>query len=132
MSAPDFSAVSLVFLTAGNIDVPGAPVLNLALLYDGQTGAVSGEALVTQAIAPPDGRLLVRSVSGEVHGLGIGGATRVMSLRGEYIYTLPAPAIGSISEKFEANFVMNQQWVGHGSFQYGGKTIQNVPIKPRG
>jgi hypothetical protein len=132
MSTSDFSAVSLVFLTSGNLEVPGAPVLNLALMYDGQTGAVSGEALVTQAIAPPDGRLLVRNVSGEVHGLGLGGATRVMSLRGEYVYTLPPPAIGSITEKFEANFVMNQQWVGHGSFQYGGKTMRNVPIKQRG
>jgi hypothetical protein len=132
MSDSDFSAVSLVFLTSGKLGLPGAPVLNVALMYDGQSGAVNGEAMITQAIAPPNGSILVRKVSGEVHGLGLGGATRAMTLRGEYVHVLPPPAIGSITEKFEANFVMDNQWNGHGSFEYGGKTVSNVPVKQRG
>jgi hypothetical protein len=134
MSNFNFSSVSLLFLTSGNLGVPGAPVLNLALMYDGQSGAVNGEALVTQAIAPPDGSILMRSVSGQVYGLGlgVGGTTRVMTLRGEYVYSLPPPAIGSVTEKFEANFAMDQGWSGHGSFTYGGKTVTNVPVKQRG
>lgn len=132
MTTSDLSSVTLLQLISGNLDVPGAPVLNLALMYDSQSGAVAGEALITQAIAPPDGRILVRNVTGQVHGLGIGGVTRVMSLKGEYVYILPPPAIGSVTEKFEATYVTDNQWKGHGSFQYGGKSVRNVPIKQRG
>lgn len=132
MTISDLSSVTLLHLLSGNLEVPGAPVLHLALSYDNQSGAISGQALITQAIAPPDGRLLIRNVSGQVHGLGVGGATRVMSLKGEYVHILPPPAIGSVTEKFECTYVTDNEWKGHGSFEYGGRSVRNVPIKQRG
>ncbi|MCL6485899.1 MAG: DUF1842 domain-containing protein [Janthinobacterium lividum] len=117
---------------AGNLGLPGAPILNLALFYHPDDGSVSGEALITQSIAPPHGRVVIRPVSGPVHGLGLGKATRVFSLTGEYVVSVPPPAIGSYLAKFEATFVTDNNWSGHGSFSYGNQKIDNVPIAKRG
>ncbi len=131
MSTSELSLEQL-YLIAGNIDLPGAPVLNLALLYNPEAGALTGEALVTQAIAPPNGHVVIRPVSGAVHGLGLGGATRVFNLSGEYTVSVPPPAIGTYLAKFTAVFSTDNNWNGHGSFTYGNHTVTNVPIKKRG
>lgn len=119
-------------LTAGNIGLPGAPVLNLFLLYNPEAGALTGEAQVTQAVAPPYNLMTIRPVSGDVHGLGLGGATRVFSLSGEYTVSVPPPAIGTYLAKFTAVFTTDNNWTGHGSFDYGTHKVTNVPIKKRG
>jgi len=119
-------------LIAGDLGVPGAPVLNLNLLYNPQAGALTGEAIVTQSVAPPYNLVTVRPVSGPVHGLGVGGATRVFSLSGEYTVSVPPPAIGTYLAKFTATFTTDNNWTGHGSFDYGTHTVTNVPVKKRG
>ena len=132
VSSSELNAVEHVYLIAGNLGLPGAPILNLALFYNPDDGSVSGEALITQSIAPPHGRVVIRPVSGPVHGLGLGNATRVFSLSGEYVVSVPPPAFGSYLAKFEATFVTDNNWTGHGSFSYGNQKIDNVPIKKRG
>ena len=134
MSASELTAVKPVHLVAGNLGTPGAPVLNLALLYnpDSTPASLSGEAVITQAIAPPNGRIVIHGVHGPVHGLGYGKETRVFSLKGTYWQSFPPPAIGQIQEEFTATFVTDNNWQGHGTFTYGGQTVANVPIKQQG
>lgn len=134
MSTSELNAVEHVYLIAGNLATPGAPILNLALFYNPGDGTVSGEALITQSIAPPHGRVVIRPVSGPVHGLGFpgGGVTRVFTLRGEFVVSVPPPAIGSYLAQFEATFATDNNWSGHGSFTYDQQKVQNVPIKQRG
>lgn len=127
----EFNSVGLIHLLAGHLGQPGAPVLHLAMMYDSEQGSLNGEAMITQAVTPPSGRVVVRHVSGNVHGLGLGGATRAVSLQGEYVVTLPPPAIGSFLEKFSATFVTDNNWKGHGSFEFGSHKVSNVPVGPR-
>lgn len=130
MSTSEFSLGEPVSLIAGNLDQPGAPILHLALLYDTELGTLNGKAQITQAVAPPNGRIVIRHVTGQVHGLGLGQATRAVALSGEYAQSLPPPAIGTFIEKFEATFVTDNKWRGHGTFSYGGHVVANVPVKP--
>lgn len=132
MSDSEFCTADPVYLISGNLGKPGAPILSLALMYDPVTGLISGQGLITQAIAPPNGRIGIHGITGVVHGLGLGGVTRVISLKGTFQHSLTPPAIGEITEKFEATFVTDNSWQGHGSFAYGGQRITNVPVKPRG
>lgn len=131
MSTSELSLEQL-YLTAGNIGLPGAPVLNLALLYNSVAGALTGEAQISQSVAPPYNLVTIRPVSGPVHGLGIGGATRVFSLSGEYTVSVPPPAFGTYLAKFTATFSTDNNWSGHGTFTYGDNTVTNVAIKKRG
>lgn len=134
MSQPELTKVQHLQLIAGNVGMPGAPVLNLSLVYnpDSNPGSLSGLAVITQAVASPNSRIEIRNVSGTVHGLGLGKATRVFSLTGEYWQSFPPPAIGSVQEKFTATFVTDNNWQGEGGFSYGGNQVTGVPIKPVG
>jgi len=122
-------------LISGNLGTPGAPVLHLSLIYniDQDDAQLSGIAVISQAVAPPNGRIVIKNVSGPVHGLGLGGKeTRVFSLTGEYTQSFPPPAIGEIVEKFTATYSTDNNWQGHGTFAYGGHVVRNVPIKKVG
>lgn len=120
-----------VYLISGNLGMPGAPVLSLALMYDPGTGMMSGSGLITQSVAPPNGRIAIHGISGPVHSLGLGVARRVIALTGTFERTLTPPAIGQVTEKFQATFSTDNEWQGHGSYTYGGQTVQNVPVKQR-
>lgn len=127
----EINSFSLVHLLAGQLAQPGAPLLHLALIYNAESGAVSGEAMITSAVMPFHDRILVRHCHGEVHGLGLGAATRVLSVQGEFLQSLPPPAIGSFVEKFSATFVTDHYWKGHGSFEFGKHKVSNVPVGTR-
>lgn len=132
MSTPELTSSKKIDLLAGNLGTPGAPILTLSLIYnvDQEDGQLSGIAVISQAIAPPNGRIVIKNVSGPVHGLGLGGKeTRVFSLKGEYVQSFPPPAIGEIVEKFTATFATDNNWKGHGTFAYGGHVVHNVPVK---
>ncbi|MFZ4877526.1 DUF1842 domain-containing protein [Janthinobacterium sp. Mn2066] len=131
MASNELNEIEHLYLVAGNLGSPGAPILNLALLFNSADGALSGEALVAQAIAPPNGRVVIRPISGEVHGLGLQHYTRAFTLSGEYTVSVPPPAIGTYLAKFTATFVTDNDWVGQGSFTYGNQTVKDVPIRPR-
>ncbi|MBB5606120.1 MULTISPECIES: DUF1842 domain-containing protein [unclassified Janthinobacterium] len=132
MATPEQNVVEHLYLTAGNLGLPGAPILNLAVLYNSADGALSGEALIAQAIAPPNGRVVIRPVSGQAHGLGLQHYTRAFTLSGEYTVSVPPPAIGTYLAKFTATFVTDNDWTGRGTFTYGDQTVKDVPIKKRG
>lgn len=121
-----------VYLISGNLGKPGAPVLSMALMYDTGNGVITGQGLITQSVAPPNGRIALHSISGQVLGLGLGASTRVISLTGTFQHYLTPPAIGQVTEKFEATFVTDDSWVGHGSFTFGTQRVTNVPVRPRG
>lgn len=131
MSDSDFINADPIYLISGKLGTPGAPILSMALMYDTGTGQISGQGLITQSVAPPNGRIVIHGISGQVHGLGLGGGTRVISLTGTFIHSLTPPAIGQVTEKFSATFATDERWQGHGSFTYGGQTIHNVPVKQR-
>jgi hypothetical protein len=117
-------------LLAGTM-APGAPMLHLALQYNKENGNLSGEAAITQAIAQPAGRIIIKSVSGRVFVTGLGPAKRLITLHGVYDVPFgPPPIIGEIQQKFEAHFVTDEAWEGFGGFVYGPHTVENVPIKP--
>jgi len=115
--------------TAGNAGTPGAPILHFALLVHASTGKVSGQILITQAVAPPGGSTHI-NVSGQLRqlGFGHGPVTQLVSLEGTYPYSLPPPAIGTILEQFRASFATDKHWNGRGSFSYGGQDVNDVPV----
>ncbi|MBW8827858.1 MAG: DUF1842 domain-containing protein [Burkholderiales bacterium] len=134
MANLELTKVNHVHLIAGNQGMPGAPLLNLELLYNAEPNpaSLSGLAVISQAIAPPNSRIVINNVSGFVHGLGLGKVTRVFTLSGEYWQTLTPPAIGSVRESFTATFVTDNNWQGEGTFTYGGHCVTGVPIKQLG
>jgi hypothetical protein len=132
MSDSEMIDVEPLHLICGNLGTPGAPILSMALMYDNDNGVISGQGLITQSVAPPNGRIALHSISGQVHGLGRGAMTRVMALTGTFQYYLPPPAIGQVTEKFEATIVTGDDWAGHGSFTFGSQRVTNVPVKQRG
>ncbi len=120
----------LVKLLAGNVGVPGAPILHLGLAVDAPTGYITGRAEITQAVAPPDGIIRINDLHGRIHSLGFGPNVRVVALRGSYIFAFPPPAIGEGVALFSATFVIAQDnWNGRGSFTFGSTEIDDVPFR---
>jgi hypothetical protein len=119
----------LVKFIVGNKGMPGAPILHVAAAVDAPTGHISGQAEITQAIAPPGGIIRINDLKGRLRSLGFGPAIRVVTLWGTYVHFLPPPAIGQITERFCATLVIAQnEWKGQGSFCYGGKEVDDVPV----
>jgi hypothetical protein len=91
---------------------------------------LSGHASITQAIAPPGGDILINNVTGHVRHLIFGGTVTVLvSLQGTYERRGPPPTEYIILEQFRAQFSVNVQWDGRGSFDYGGQAVNDVPVK---
>lgn len=90
---------------------------------------MSGQVQITQAIAPPNGNIHV-NVTGQLRqlGFGQGPVTQVVSLEGTSSQSLPPPAIGTVLERFIASFATDKQWNGRGSFSYGGREVNDVPV----
>jgi len=117
--------------TAGNAGLPGAPILHFDLLVHAQTGSVSGQATITQAIAPPNNEITISNVTGQVRklGFGAGPVTQVVALEGTYGQPGPPPTTYIILEHFRAAFATNAQWDGRGSFDYATHVVNDVPVK---
>jgi hypothetical protein len=114
--------------TAGKVGTPGAPILHYDLLYDVESGTVSGQAKITQAIA--GGEIVINNVTGVVRKLIFGGTlTLVISLKGTYTQKGPPPTEYVILEHFTAHFSTDVQWNGRGSFDYGTHVVNDVPVK---
>ncbi len=117
--------------TAGNVGVPGAPILHFELLVNSSTGSVSGQAQITQAIAPPNGVIQIDNVTGQVRQLIFGGqVTLLVALQGTYFQKGPPPTEYIILEQFAAHFSVNPEWDGRGSFDYdnGSQVVNDVPV----
>jgi hypothetical protein len=106
----------------------GAPTLHLTLIYNPDTvpATLDGTGVITQAVAPPGGRIDVHGIHGEVTELQFfqSSGSNLISLRG--VCSEP-PAM--VLFPFSAVFVTDSKWNGEGSFTYGSKTVSRVPIR---
>jgi hypothetical protein len=114
--------------TIGNVGTPGAPVASFSLVVVPSQHSVSGTVVITQAIQGPDSRIVVE-VTGKIYSTGLGNVTQVVSLKGQYIHSVPPPAIGSFLANFDAHLAIDNAWNGTGGFSYFGNNIENVPVK---
>ncbi len=117
--------------TAGKVGTPGAPILHFDLLVHSSTGKVSGQASITQAIAPPGGEIVISNVTGQVRklGFGTGPVTQVVALEGTYDQAGPTPTVYIILEHFSAHFATDGKWDGRGGFTYGSHVVDVVPVR---
>ena len=80
--------------TIGNVGMPGAPVATFSLVVVPSQNSVSGTVVITQAISGPDSHIVV-PVTGKIYATGLGNVTKIVSLQGQYVHSVPPPAIGS-------------------------------------
>jgi hypothetical protein len=119
----------LVNGTAGNIGLPGAPVLRFSLLVNAATGTVSGQARQTQAIPGPLGDVLIGNVTGQIRYTGLGQYTKIVSLTGSTVISVPPPAIGSYLAPFSAHFAIDDAWTGVGGWTLGDRSVDDIPVQ---
>jgi hypothetical protein len=124
-------AVYLIQGSAGNVGMPGAPILTFSLLVNAATGKISGHASITQAVAPPNGNIQISNVTGQVRklGFGSGSITQLVSLEGTYEQAGPPPTEYIVLRQFRAHFATDAQWNGNGGFEYGSNHVEGVPVK---
>jgi hypothetical protein len=127
------SDLYLAKFLVGDEGTPGAPLLRVAAVVDAPTGQISGQAQITQAVAPPEGLIRILGLEGRIHSLGLGKAVRVVALTGYYWVPFPPPAIGQSQAHFTATLVLEDEgeWSGRGSFSYGGHNVDDVPVTPQ-
>ncbi len=118
----------LVNGTVGNVGMPGAPIMHFSLVVVPGANSVSGTVEITQAIAPPNGNIVIRNVHGTIRATGFGTVTQVVALEGEYIQSVPPPAIGTWISPFSAHMAIDNNWNGKGGFTYGHNDVENVPV----
>ncbi|MEL1242725.1 DUF1842 domain-containing protein [Flavobacterium sp. DGU11] len=118
----------LVNGTMGNVGMPGAPIMHFSLVVVPSTNSVSGTVEITQALAPPMGDIVIRNVSGVIRATGFGNVTKIVALEGQYVQSVPPPAIGSFLADFSAHMAIDNNWNGKGGFSYGGHDVEDVPV----
>ncbi|MBI2510441.1 MAG: DUF1842 domain-containing protein [Opitutae bacterium] len=116
--------------TVGNVGTPGAPIMHYSLVVVPSTGSVSGTVEITQAIAPPQNRVVIPNVHGVIRKTGLGPVTQIVALQGQYVYSVPPPAIGSFLADFSAHLAIDNAWNGRGGFSYFNHNVENVPVTP--
>lgn len=122
----------LVDAVVGN-ERPGAPLLHVSALVSVPSGKISGHADITQAIEGPASDLRINDLKGRISQVSLDGAKfRLVTLTGTYVQSFPPPAIGEILEHFEATLLLEADgpWIGCGSFTYGLKQVEDVPVRP--
>jgi len=110
--------------------VDGAPSVQLNLAVNPGAGVVGGNAVITQAVAPPHGSTTVPEVRGVIHHTGLGVDKMLVSVEGQYGVSVPPPAIGTYLAKFSAALAVDNTWKGTGSFTYAGGTIEGCTVTP--
>ncbi|WP_299108773.1 DUF1842 domain-containing protein [uncultured Tenacibaculum sp.] len=111
--------------TIGNVGMPGAPIAHFSLVVVPSSNTVSGVVEITQAI---DRAPIQVHVKGTIRHTGYGDVTQIVNLSGQYVVSVPPPAIGSYLENFTAYMDINNEWNGTGGFTYGNNKINNVPV----
>ncbi|HSV30106.1 MAG TPA: DUF1842 domain-containing protein [Candidatus Omnitrophota bacterium] len=124
---PDMDGLYLVKLQVTKEGLMGAPTLSLNLVVYAPNGTVNGDAAITQAIL--NGQIHIPQVSGNIHHTGFGKDQQLVSLSGQYVQSVPPPAIGSFLAEFKAALVVDASWNGRGTFSYGGHTIADATVK---
>ncbi|WP_281298360.1 DUF1842 domain-containing protein [Flavobacterium limnophilum] len=113
--------------TIGNVGMSGAPVATFSLVVVPSQNSVSGTVVITQAISGPDSYIVV-PVTGKIYATGLGNVTKVVSLQGQYVHSVPPPAIGSFLANFDAHLAIDNAWNGKGGFTYYQHQVENVPV----
>jgi hypothetical protein len=113
---------------AGNSGMAGAPTLRFSLMVVAETGKVSGMATISQAIGI-DADKCINNVTGEVFATGFNDVTKLVAIKGTYLYFLPSPEIGVIETPFEAIFAVDNAWNGVGGFRCGAVKAENVKVR---
>lgn len=114
--------------TIGNIGMPGAPIAHFNLVVIPSQNSVSGTVVITQAIQGSDSNITV-NVTGKIYAAGLGQYTQLVSMSGQYVQTVPPPAIGAFLADFNAHMAIDNSWNGVGGFSYWQHDIENVPVK---
>lgn len=114
--------------TIGNVGTPGAPIATFSLVVVPSQHTVTGTVVITQAVSGPDSHIVVQ-VKGRIYSTGLGQYTQVVSLQGQYVHSVPPPAIGSFLADFNAHLAIDNAWNGKGGFSYWTHTVENVPVK---
>ncbi|PZR12183.1 MAG: hypothetical protein DI539_20180 [Flavobacterium psychrophilum] len=117
----------LVNGTMGNVGMPGAPIMHFSLVVVPSTNSVSGTVEITQAILGGD--IVVRNVTGTIRATGFGSVTQVVALEGQYVQSVPPPAIGSYLADFSAHMAIDNNWNGKGGFSYANHNVENVDVR---
>lgn len=114
--------------TAGNVGLPGAPILHFDLLYNASTGALSGHACIVSASPPPLGQIVISNVTGKVTNMIFGGTlSHIVTMQGTYQISLQNPPI-IFEQSFAAYFQVDADFDGRGYFEYGGNIVNDVPV----
>jgi hypothetical protein len=113
--------------TIGNVGMPGAPIAKFSLVVVPSQHSVSGTVVITQAVGGPDSHIVVK-VTGKIYATGLGKVTQVVSLHGQYVHSVPPPAIGSFLADFDAHLAIDGAWNGTGGFSYYQHNVENVPV----
>jgi hypothetical protein len=111
--------------TIGNVGLLGAPIAHFSLVVVAATNVVSGIVEITQAI---NAKPIQVNVTGVLRYTGYGKVTKIVSLKGQYIVSLPAPSIASYVQDFTAYLDIDDSWNGTGGFTYGNTEINDVPV----
>lgn len=122
---PTIASAYLAKGTIGNVGMLGAPIAHFSLVVVAATGKVSGVVEITQAI---DKAPIHVDVTGSLRPTGYGKVTKIVNLKGQYVVSVPPPAIGSYLEEFSAYLDIDNSWNGTGGFTYGQTVIDNVPV----
>lgn len=117
----------LVNGTMGNVNMPGAPILHFSLVVVPGANSVSGSVEITQG-SVQGLPIIIRNVKGTIRATGFGKVTKVVSLEGQYVQSVPPPAIGSYLADFSAHMAIDDNWDGQGGFSYGGHDVEDVPV----
>ncbi|MGA9583350.1 MAG: DUF1842 domain-containing protein [Allosphingosinicella sp.] len=113
-------------------NMAGSPELHLTLGVDSTSGQANGSAEITQALPPPYGTTHVPQVTGSVRHLGFNNDLRVVAVKGQYVVSVPPPAIGSYLANFSAVLVLQPDGSGEGSFSYGDHDITGCTVTNEG
>ena len=126
MSETGYYIVDLEVAPEGGM-MPGAPNLTLKLGVNATNGEVNGQATITQAVAPPNGEHQF-PVSGTIHHTGFGEDTLLVALTGQYVQSVPPPAIGSYLVPFSAALAVDKGWSGTGSYSFGHSRMSRCKV----
>ena len=110
--------------TIGNLGMPGAPVLQFALVVVPATHKVSGTVHVTQAV---QGGSYRGQVEGTIYATGFGDVTQVVGLKGQIS---PDSGTEPIELSLDASMAINKEWRGKGGFAFANVHVENAPVKP--
>lgn len=109
--------------TIGNVGMPGAPIVEFALVVVPSAHKVSGSVSVRQATENGN---YTGHVTGTIYSTGYGNVTQVVALQGNIT---PASGLMPIEIPFEAHMAIDGSWNGTGGFSYLTVHVENVPVK---